>query len=287
MNRIYSFQNSKAILYVIATPIGNLKEFSPRAIETLNLCDYVASEDTRTTGNLLHEFNISKPMIACHEHNENEASTRIIDLLLNGKNIALTSDAGYPGISDPGAKVIKKAIDNNIPITIINGSCAFLPALIASGLSTDHFYFHGFLKAKSSERKKELEKLKSYDMTLIFYESPHRILDTLKDLYNVLGNRKITIAREITKIYEEYIRGDLEELINIDETSLKGEMVLIVEGNLNKSKITQEELIKVIKLRLKENSLSKKELSKEIADIYDLKKNDVYQLIIEIETKKL
>ncbi len=283
MNRIYSFQHNSASLFVVATPIGNLKEFSPRAIETITKCDYVASEDTRTTGNLLHEFNIAKPMISCHEHNENEASEKIISLILNGKNVALTSDAGYPGISDPGAKVIKKAIENNIPVSIINGSCAFLPALIASNLETNHFYFHGFLKAKASERIKELEKLKNYPMTLIFYEAPHRIKDTLKDIYKIFGNRKATIAREISKLYEEYIRGDLKEFQDLDESSLKGEMVLVLEGNTKQEKISENDLISIIKTRLQDKNISKKELSKELADIYDLKKNDIYQLIIKIK----
>lgn len=285
MQRIYSFQNTDAILYVVSTPIGNLKELSPRALETLNLVDYIASEDTRTTGTLLHEFGISKPMISCHEHNEAEASKKIVELLQNGYKIALTSDAGYPGISDPGAKLIKHVIDNNLPVSVVNGSSAFLPALIASGLNTDHFYFHGFLKPKSSERKKELEKLKNYNMTMIFYESPHRIIDTLKDMYQVLSNRKITLAREITKMYEEYIRGDLKELIDLDVNTLKGEMVLILEGNQNDTIIDEKEMISIIRTRLKEN-ISKKDLSRELADIYNWKKNDVYQLIIK-EIEKL
>ena len=281
MQRIYSFQNTHSILYVIATPIGNLKEFSPRALESITQSDFVACEDTRTTGKLLNEFGISKPFIACHEHNEEQASNKIIDLLLQGKIISLTSDAGYPGISDPGSRLIKKAIENHIPVSIVNGSCAFLPGLIASGLNTDHFYFHGFLKSKSSERRKELEHIKSYEMTIIFYEAPHRIKETLKDIYDIFGNRKISIAREISKIYEEYIRGTLEEVLQIDEISLKGEMVLVLEGNnLNHKTISQDELIKIINKRLKDKTISKKDLSRELAEIYNLKKNEVYQLII-------
>ncbi len=282
MERIYSFQNAKAILYVVATPIGNLKDFSPRAIETIKNSDFLACEDTRTTGKLLHEFNISKQMIACHEHNEEEAAQKIINLLLEGKTISLTSDAGYPGISDPGSRLIKKVIDNHIPVSIINGACAFLPSLIASGLNTDHFYFHGFLKSKSSERKRELELLKNYEMTLIFYEAPHRIIDTLKDIYAVFGNRKVSLAREISKMYEEYIRGTLEELITLDQDSLKGEMVLVIDGYKNQIKISKEELQEIIKQRLKDNNISKKDLAKELADIYNLKKNEVYQLIIKM-----
>lgn len=285
MEQVFSFQNTKAILYVVSTPIGNLKEFSPRAIEVIKNCDFVASEDTRTTGALLKEFNICKPMISCHEHNEEYASEKIINLLKDGKIIALTSDAGYPGISDPGERVIKKVISSSIPVSVINGSSAFLPALIASGLDTEHFYFHGFLKSKSSERKQELLKLKSYDFTLIFYESPHRILDTLKDIYEIFGDRKITLAREITKIYEQYIRGNISELLSLSKDNLKGEMVLIIEGNNEvKETIDEETLISIIKSRLKE-PISKKDLAKELSEIYDLKKNDIYRLIIDVDKK--
>ncbi len=287
MERIYSFKNSSAVLYVVSTPIGNLKEFSLRAQEIINNCDYVASEDTRTTGALLHEFNINKPMITCHEHNEEEASNKIISLLKEGKSIALTSDAGYPGISDPGSRVIKKAILNCIPVSVVNGSCAFLPGLIASGLETNHFYFHGFLKPKVNERIKELEDLKSYKMTLIFYEAPHRIEDTLKDIYKVFGNRQIAIAREITKIHEEYIRGSIQEILELDFTTLKGEIVIVVEGNkLEQKIITKEELVTIIKKRLNDKNISKKDLAKELASIYNLKKNEVYQLIISLEQNR-
>lgn len=284
MERIYSFQNTNGILYVVSTPIGNLKELSSRAIEIFSQSDFIASEDTRTTASLLNEFNINKPMIACHEHNEEEASEKILKYLKEGKIISLTSDAGYPGISDPGSRLIKHVIDNHIPVSIINGSCAFLPALIGSGLDTNHFYFHGFLKSKSSERKKELEELKHYEMTLIFYESPHRIKDTLKDMLEILGDREISLAREITKLYEEYIRGTISELLTLDSKSLIGEIVLVIKGYKKENKdISKEELIQVIKTRLLHNDISKKDLAKELADIYSLKKNDVYDLIIKIK----
>ena len=283
MNRMFSFIDTKGILYVVSTPIGNLKEFSSRQEEVLSSSDYIASEDTRTTGLLLSKFGISKPMISCHEHNENEASERIISLLKEGKTISLTSDAGYPGISDPGQKVVAKVIEYGFPVSIVNGSNAFIPALIGSGLNTDHFYFHGFLPSKHGERINELNKIKNYPMTIIFYESPHRIIESLKDILEVFGNRNASIAREITKLHEEYIRGQLNELVTLNKDTLLGEMVIVVEGKKEEEiTITEEELIKIIKSRLKQNDISKKDLANELADIYNLKKKEVYNLINKI-----
>ena len=276
MQRIKSFE-SGAILYVVATPIGNLKELTPRAIEVLNSVDYVASEDTRTTALLLSKFNISKPSIACHEHNEQEASTRIISLLQEGKNIALTSDAGYPGISDPGAILIKHCIENDIPVSIINGANAFIPALVGSGIDTTHFYFHGFLNSKKSTRRRELEENKTRKETMIFYESPHRIDETLIDMYEVLGNRECSIAREITKLHEEYIRGKLSELINIDSSTLKGEMVVVIEGNKEVKMLTEEDIKHLLEEEIKAGK-SIKDAIKEVSLTYSLKKNIVYDI---------
>lgn len=283
MNRKFSFIDTKGILYVVSTPIGNLKEFSLRQEEVLSTCDFVASEDTRTTGLLLSKFNISKPMISCHEHNESEAAERIISLLKEGKTICLTSDAGYPGISDPGQKVIKKVIDQDFPVSIVNGSNAFIPALIGSGLNTDHFYFHGFLPSKHGERINELNKIKNYQMTIIFYESPHRIIDSLKDILEVFGDRNASIAREISKLHEEYIRGSLSDLVTLNKDTLIGEMVVVVEGKKEEDiSLSEEELIKIIKQRLAKKDISKKDLASELADIYNLKKKDVYNLINKI-----
>lgn len=279
MQRIKSFEKKDApILYVVSTPIGNLQELSPRAKEVLSSVDYVASEDTRTTSSLLSHFSIHKPSIACHEHNEQEASQKIISLLKEGKKIALTSDAGYPGISDPGAILIKHCIEEDIIVTVINGSNAFLPALIASGIDTRHFYFNGFLSSKHTYRVKELEELRNRKETIIFYEAPHRIGDTLKDMYEVLGNRYISIAREITKLHEEYIRGYLEEFQDINEDTLRGEMVIIVEGNKEeKASLSNDDIISLLKKEI-QNGLSKKDAIKKVCKDYSLKKNDVYDL---------
>lgn len=277
MKRIKSYENNLPICYLVATPIGNLKDISSRALEVLKNVDYIASEDTRTTSNLLAYFGINKPMISYHEHNEQESSTKLIDLLKQGKSIAITSDAGYPGISDPGAIIVKHCIENDIPVSIIPGANAFLPALIGSGLDNNHFYFHGFLPSKPSARKKELEQLTNLTCTLIFYESPHRIKETLNDLLTYFPNRKMSLVREITKLHEEYIYGTINEIAQIDESTLKGEMVIVIEGNKIKEDYTEEELIEMLN-KLISNGLSLKEASKELANELNLKKNYLYQL---------
>ena len=277
MKRIKSYENNLPICYLVATPIGNLKDISSRALEVLKNVDYIASEDTRTTSNLLAYFGINKPMISYHEHNEQESSTKLIDLLKQGKSIAITSDAGYPGISDPGAIIVKHCIENDIPVSIIPGANAFLPALIGSGLDNNHFYFHGFLPSKPSARKKEFEQLTNLTCTLIFYESPHRIKETLNDLLTYFPNRKMSLVREITKLHEEYIYGTINEIAQIDESTLKGEMVIVIEGNKIKEEYTEEELIEMLN-KLISNGLSLKEASKELANELNLKKNYLYQL---------
>lgn len=231
MKRSLSFQDTKPLLYLVATPIGNLKEFSPRAIETLQKSDIIACEDTRNTAKLLSFFKIEKKLISLREHNEVSVSLEVVKLLKSGIKVAYVSDAGFPAISDPGEILVQKCLENDINVSVVGGSNALLVALVASGLSTEHFYFHGFLKAKKSEREKELIKLKEKEETLIFYESPHRIIETLKSMLNLFGNRKAVIARELTKVHEEYIRANLSELISADKDSLKGEMVIVVDGN--------------------------------------------------------
>ena len=276
MQRIKSFENT-SILYVVATPIGNLKELTPRAQEIFSIVDFIASEDTRTTASLIKAFGINKPFISCHEHNEQEASEKIISILKEGKSVALTSDAGYPGISDPGSILIKHCIEQDIPVSIINGANAFIPALVGSGLDTNHFYFHGFLNSKGSTRRKELEENKTRKETMIFYESPHRIEETLKDMYQVLGNRQVSIAREITKLHEEYIRGKLEDIVKIEPSSLRGEMVIVVEGN-KEIKILSEEDIRNLLIEEISSGRTLKDAIKEVSNTYSLKKNIVYDI---------
>ena len=279
MKRTQNFVNNKPTLYLIATPIGNLSEFTPRAIEILKEADYVGCEDTRNSKILFDHFKISTTLISCHEHNENEASEQLISYLLNGKNVCYVSDAGYPGISDPGSRLVKKALDNDINVSVINGSSAFLTALVASGLETDHFYFHGFLASKESQRENELKEMINRKETLIFYESPHRIMKTLVSMQKIFGNRKICLCRELTKKFEEYIRGTLDELVTLDENTLKGEMVVIVEGNKDEisSFVSDEEIMAYVN-SLTEVGLSTKDAIKNASSTLKVNKNYIYKL---------
>lgn len=279
MKRTQNFVNNKPTLYLIATPIGNLSEFTPRAIEILKEADYVGCEDTRNSKILFDHFGISTTLISCHEHNENEASEQLISYLLNGKNVCYVSDAGYPGISDPGSRLVKKALDNDINVSVVNGSSAFLTALVASGLETDHFYFHGFLASKESQRENELKEMINRKETLIFYESPHRIMKTLVSMQKIFGNRKICLCRELTKKFEEYIRGTLDELVTIDENTLKGEMVIIVEGNKDEtSSFVSDEDIMAYVNSLTEVGLSTKDAIKNASSTLKVNKNYIYKL---------
>ncbi len=243
MKRSKSYDKNNLLLYLVATPIGNLKEFSPRAIEIVSEADIVAAEDTRNAYDLLARFNIKKELYSLREHNEKEASKHLVSLIQAGKKVVYMSDAGYPGISDPGYLLVQELIANDICVSTISGSSAFINALVASGLETKHFFFYGFLSAKDNEAKEEINSLKALRNTLIFYEAPHRVIRTIKLLKDGLGNRKVCLARELTKLNEEYIRGTLEELANIEEETLKGEMVIIVEGNNEEFHIYFQEIL--------------------------------------------
>ena len=278
MKRSKTFDSNLPVLYLIATPIGNLKEFSPRALEIVEEMDIIAAEDTRNAFSLLNHFGIKKELISLREHNELEASANLIKKIKDGKKVAYMSDAGYPGISDPGYLLVKEALKNGINVSTISGSSAFINALVASGLETNHFYFYGFLPAKENEAKDELNKVKTIKDTVIFYESPHRIIKTLKLLNEVLGNRNACLARELTKLNEEYIRGSLEELSNIDEATLKGEMVIIVEGNKEEKQIDDAE----IKARVDyfvSLGLSLKDAINVVSEEFSINKNYIKKLV--------
>lgn len=284
MIRNKSFNNGP-ILYLLATPIGNLKDVSFRLIETLTDCDLVACEDTRNTGFLLNKLNINKPLISLHEHNESSQSDEIINKILNDSlKVCYASDAGYPIISDPGHILVKKCLENGINISIIPGPSAFLSALVGSNIDASHFLFYGFLNAKETQAKKELENLRCFPYSLIFYESPHRIEKTLKLLYKVLGNRVATIVREITKINEEYIYATLEEFSKMDFKTLKGELVIIVEKYYkNEEIIIDETKIKNELNKLLKDGINKSEACQLIITKYKINKKLVYKLISEIE----
>lgn len=278
MKRNKSFDQSSPLLYLVATPIGNLGEMSKRALDVLQEMDVVAAEDTRNTHMLLSQYGISKELFSLREHNENEASMHLISLMKKGKKVAYVSDAGYPGISDPGYLLVKNAIKEGIAVSTVSGSSAFINALVASGLPTDHFYFYGFLSKKGSEAKTALEQLIKREETLIFYESPHHIEETIKLMNEVFGNREAVIARELTKLNEEYIRGTLDELVGLDFSTLKGEMVVIVSGNNgNDSEITNEAIIKRLEFCLSKG-ISKKAAIEIVSDELKQPKNKVYKI---------
>lgn len=280
MDRKLNFNSSTPLLYLISTPIGNLDEMSPRALSILNEMDFIAAEDTRNSGSLMAHFNISKPFISCHEHNEEEASSKIVAYLKQGKKIAYMSDAGYPAISDPGSRLVKKCLENDINVSVTSGPSAAINALVCSGLDSSHFYFHGFLSAKESERNAELKDLMEKKETLIFYESPHRINKTLVAMAATFGDRKAVIARELTKLHEEFIRGSLVELALLDEATLKGEMVIVVEGKTSKpSEVNDNQIALALRDEI-EFGRTPKEAISNVSSSMKVKKNRVYDIYV-------
>lgn len=277
--RSLNFESNKPLLYLVSTPIGNMQEVSPRTIEVLNNVDLIACEDTRVTGKLLNLLGISKELISLREHNEVSVSQEIVAKMHNGVKVAYMSDAGYPCISDPGSKLVKICLENEINVTAISGPNAALNALVASGLCEDHFYFHGFLNAKESVKLEELRELASKKETIIFYEAPHRIIKTLEAMYEILGNRKACLARELTKKHEEFIRLPLKELSELDPETLKGEMVIVVEGSSGEEKpiISNTDLVNMVKTMV-ESGMSTKDAIKKVADLTNVNKNYIYKV---------
>lgn len=276
MNRQKSFENNNPILYLIATPIGNLEEITYRAIRLLEEVDFIAAEDTRNTIKLLNYYSIKTKLISHHEHNLAQSIPKLINLLLDGNNIALVSDAGYPAISDPGYELVKEAIKNNINIVPVSGANACLDALVVSGIVPQPFVFYGFLDHSDKKKKRELENLKTYQETIVFYESPHRITKTLKMILQYFGDRDIALCREITKKHEEIIRGKLSEVIDISG-SLKGEMVIVVSGcdEVIEKQIYGQTIIEHVDEYVNKG-MSVKDAIKEVAQLRKLKKNEVY-----------
>ena len=273
----------KGNLYIIATPIGNLEDITLRAIRILKEVDLIAAEDTRHTLKLLNHLEISKSLISYHRHNEEIRTEELIKELKTGKNIGLVSDAGTPGICDPGEEIIKKCIEESIKVVPIPGACAMINALITSGISTKEFIFLGFLPLNKKSRKEKLEEIKNANKTIILYEAPHKLKSTLNDLSLILEDRSVVLARELTKIHEEYIRGTVKELMEKTD-NLKGEMILIIEKN---NKDNEEELNSLNNLTLEEHynfyekrGLNKKEIIKKIAKDRNVSKNEIYQYFI-------
>ena len=269
-------------LYIVATPIGNLDDITLRAINILREVDLIAAEDTRHTLKLLNHLEISKPLISYHRHNEEVKSDILIEKLQEGKNIALVSDAGTPGICDPGEEVIKRCIELNIKVIPIPGACAMINALICSGIDTKEFTFLGFLPLNKKLRKNKLEEIEKSNKTVIIYEAPHKLQVTLKDLKQILSeDRKIVLAREVTKIHEEFIRENIDTLIEKTQ-DIKGEIVLIIEGVTNVpeenelNKLDIEEHYKFYERQ----GFSKKDIIKKIAKDRNVNKNEIYQKFI-------
>lgn len=271
-------------LYLVATPIGNLEDITYRALKVLNEVDLIAAEDTRHTLKLLNHFEINKPLISYYKQTEKARSDVLIKKLLDGQNVAVVSDAGAPGISDPGEEIVKVAIENGITVIPIPGACAFVNALIASGLNTKEFTFVGFLSAQKKEKKDKLEELKYETKTMIFYEAPHKLLNTLSTICEVFGDRKVVLARELTKIHEEFIRGNISEILEtIGEP--KGEFVVLVEGNSISKKDVDLQNLNELSLEdhykyYENQGLDKKEIVKKIAKDRNLSKNEIYQYFI-------
>ena len=224
---------SRGVLYLVATPIGNLEDISYRAVKVLGSVDLIAAEDTRKTKILLDHYSISKPLLSYYSYNEKQRAPQLLEKLLAGQSIALVSDAGTPGISDPAYHIVQQALQNNIPVIPIPGASAFISALIVSGLPTDRFVFEGFLPLKKG-RKTKFEFLRTETRTIVFYESPHRILKTLTEISTYWGNRKVVIARELTKKFEEITRGSIQAVLaELSQKQPRGEYVVVVEGNRN------------------------------------------------------
>lgn len=275
----------KGKLYLVATPIGNLEDITLRALRILKEVDLIAAEDTRHTLGLLNHFEISKPLISYYKQNEKTKSEILIQKLLEGKNVAVVSDAGTPGISDPGEEIVKVAIENGIEIIPVPGACAFVNALIASGLSSKEFAFVGFLSAAKKEKRDKLEEIKYETRTMIFYEAPHKLKGTLEEMIDILGDRNIVLARELTKIHEEFIRDRISNILSRIE-NIKGEFVILVEGNsISKKDVelsnlndkTLEEHYKFYEAQ----GLEKKEIIKKIAKDRNTNKNEIYQYFLE------
>ena len=270
-------------LYLVATPIGNLEDITFRAIRILKEVDLIAAEDTRHTLKLLNYYEISKPLISYHRHNEEIKSELLIDKLLEGNNIAIVTDAGTPGISDPGEEMVKEAIEKNIEVIPIPGACALINALIASGLNTKEFSFYGFLPLNKKNRKNVLERIKREDKTIILYEAPHKLLKTLEDILENVGDINCVIAKEITKVHEEFLRNNLNNILDElkRKEAIKGEYIILLDLNSNKLIIDEENISnKSIEEQYQfyeKQGMEKKEIIKQIAKNKNVSKNEIYQ----------
>lgn len=283
MKRNMNYQSNKATLYLIATPIGNLEDITLRALKVLKEVDKIYAEDTRVTLKLLSHFEIKKQLISFHEHNSTMKINDVLSDLKHGLNIGLVSDAGMPLVSDPGYDLVRIVLDKGYNVVSLPGANALLPALTMSGIKTHPFMFYGFLDSKTSKRNLELEELKFRKETLIFYEAIHRIKQTLKSMYEILGDREFCIAREITKSYEEIIRGKLKEYNDLPE--LKGELVVIIDGYIEENEKSNLSIVEQVDYFVK-TGLKKTEAMKRVAQMTGLPKNQIYNEYLNSKIEK-
>jgi len=273
------------MLYLVATPLGNLKDITLRAIEVLNEVDMIACEDTRVSSKLLNHYGISKPLLSYHDHNADQMRPRLIGLLKEGKKIAYITDGGMPLISDPGFKLVRECQRESIPYTVIPGPSAPLMALCLSGLSPERFYFCGFLSSKQSARKKALEEIKDIRATLLFFESPKRLVPLLTDILHQFGEREGAVCREMTKIYEEVQKGPLSTLIaHYEANPPRGEVVIVVEGTSKFFSFTEADLDAELKKAL--NKFTFKDAVSHVSSAFGLSKREVYQRALSLESEK-
>ncbi len=273
-----SSPKDKVSLYLVATPIGNLSDISERALETLENADFIAAEDTRKTGVLLAHYSIKKPLVSYYEHNLRQRGEEIIARLEAGEVCALVSDAGMPAVSDPGEQIVKQCYEHGLKVSAIPGPCAFVSAIAISGLSTKRFTFEGFLSTAKNSRRERLESVKSLEHTLIFYEAPHKLQGLLEDILQVLGDRRISLVREISKIYEQVLLTTVSDAIEYyKENEPKGEFVLIIEGAADEKEEVSDETLEKEFFELVEGGMTRTFAAKTLARKYNLSKREIYE----------
>ena len=270
--------DGKNSLYLIPTPIGNFDDMTFRSIETLKLVDVLFCEDTRITKQMLNRFEINKKLISSNDHNEEKTKEIAVQLLEEGKNIGIVTDRGTPIISDPGYKIVEEVIKKGYNVIPLPGANALIPALISAGVNPSPFMFYGFLNAKKSKREKELQNLKNYPVTIIFYEAPHRIIEMLESVKEVLGERRISVAREISKLHEEIYRGTVSEVINeLNSQEIRGEFVVVVEGNSNEVSFEDMSVVEHVNMYIEEG-LTEKDALKKVAKDRNTTKSEIYKI---------
>ena len=274
------------ILYVVATPIGNLEDITLRALRVLKEVDCIAAEDTRHTQKLLSHYDIRTPLTSYHEHNERTKARPLVERVLQGQNIALVTDAGVPAISDPGYRLVVEAIKAGIRVAPIPGPSALTAVLSVCGLPTDRFVFEGFLPAKKKERRDRLEALRGEMRTIVCFEAPHRLLESLRDICNLFGDREVVVAREVSKVYEEFLRGLAGELIDkLAAREIRGEVTLVIKGSAGESPVS-EALLKADIRKLKSGGMRVKEIAQVLAEKHSLAKREVYRMVLKEDDQK-